>query len=65
MADKIPTKIRVRQVKGTGRKTKEVRDTIAALGLGRIGKERVHNVNAALVGMLRRVEHLIEVEAAE
>ena len=61
----IPGKIRVKQVRGTGRRTKEVRETLDALGLGRIGKERVHNVNAALVGMLRRVEYLIEVTPAE
>lgn len=65
MKEQIPAKIRVRQVKGSARRTKEVKETLSALGLGRIGKERVHNVNAALVGMLRSVEHLVEVTPAE
>ena len=65
MKEEIPAKVRVRQVKGSARRTKEVKATLSALGLGRVGKERVHNVNPALVGMLSSVEYLIEVSPAD
>jgi large subunit ribosomal protein L30 len=38
------------------------RGTLRALGLGRIGKTREHNVTPALEGMLRKVRHLVKVE---
>jgi large subunit ribosomal protein L30 len=38
------------------------RGTLRALGLGRIGKSREHDVTPALQGMLRRVRHLVKVE---
>jgi large subunit ribosomal protein L30 len=38
------------------------RGTLRALGLGRIGKSREHNVTPALEGMLRKVRHLVKVE---
>lgn len=65
MEEKTPERILVKQVRGDSGRVKEVKRTLSALGLGRIGKERAHNVNAALVGMLRKVEHLIEIKAAE
>lgn len=55
-------RIRVRQIRGVAGRTKRTRDTLAALGLGRIGKSREHNVNPALVGMVKAVRHLVEVE---
>ncbi len=55
------SKILVRQIRSSSGRTKEVRETLRALGLGRIGKTKTHSANAAIVGMLRRVEHLIEV----
>ena len=65
MTKNVPDKVLVKQIKGMGRRTNDVRATLEALGLGRIGKSRVHTVNAALVGMLRHVEHMIEVTPAE
>lgn len=38
-----------------------VRRTIKAIGLGRIGKSRVIVANDAVMGMLRRVSHLIDI----
>ena len=38
------------------------RGTLRALGLGRIGKTREHDVTPALQGMLRKVRHLVKVE---
>ena len=38
------------------------RGTLRALGLGRIGKSREHDVTPSLEGMLRKVRHLVKVE---
>jgi large subunit ribosomal protein L30 len=38
------------------------RGTLRALGLGRIGKSRVHDDTPVLAGMLRKVRHLVKVE---
>jgi large subunit ribosomal protein L30 len=55
-------KIRVKQTRSLAGRNDRVRDTLKALGLGRIGKEREFSVNPALVGMLEKVEHLVSVE---
>lgn len=57
-------KIKIRQTRSGANRTKEIKNTLKALGLGRIGKERVHTVNAPIVGMIRKVEHLVEIETA-
>ena len=38
------------------------RGTLRALGLGRIGKTREHDMTPVLAGMLRKVRHLVKVE---
>jgi large subunit ribosomal protein L30 len=45
---------------GAGR-TKEVKTTLTALGLGRIGKKKTLPHNAAVEGMIKRVAHLVRV----
>ena len=55
-------KLRVTQVRSSiGTKPKQ-RGTLRALGLGRIGKSREHDVTPSLQGMLRKVRHLVKVE---
>ncbi|MBV9952709.1 MAG: 50S ribosomal protein L30 [Acidimicrobiia bacterium] len=44
-----------------GSKPKQ-RGTLRALGLGRIGKSRVHPDRPEIRGMISRVPHLVEVE---
>lgn len=44
-----------------GSKPKQ-RGTLRALGLGRIGKSRVHEDSPQLRGQIHKVPHLIEVE---
>lgn len=52
----------VTQIKSTiGSKPKH-RGTIRALGLGRIGRSRVHEDNPVIRGMIARVDHLVEVK---
>ena len=58
-------KIRVRQIRSSSGRTEPEKETLCALGLGRIGKEKVHNATAALLGMIRKVEHVISVSRAE
>jgi len=58
------TKIIVTQTRSVAGRTDRTRDTLKALGLGRIGKSKEHKTNAAIMGMLRAVEHLVEVKEA-
>lgn len=58
------SKVIVRQYRsGAGRAVPVLR-TLEALGLGRIGKSREFTLNDAVIGMLRRVDHLVLVESA-
>lgn len=57
--------LRVRQIKsGTGY-TVRTKRTLKALGLGKIGAVIEHQENPALLGMLDKVSHLVEVETVE
>jgi large subunit ribosomal protein L30 len=49
----------VRSANGTSRRQ---RDTLRSLGLGRIGRKSSHADSPQLRGMLRVVEHLVEVQ---
>ncbi len=42
-----------------------VKDTLKALGLGSIGKSSTLTVNPAVAGMIKKVAHLVSVEAAK
>ncbi len=61
---KVDSKIKVlvRQVRSSiGRDPSTVR-TLCALGLGRIGNKQEMTVNKSVLGMLRRVEHLVRID---
>ena len=59
------TSYRVTQVRsGIGTQARH-RGTLRALGLGKIGRSRVHKESPQLTGMLRRVAYLVKVETAE
>jgi large subunit ribosomal protein L30 len=47
-----------------GRPEKQ-RATVKALGLGKINSSAVHEENAAIRGMIRKVEHLVTVEEVQ
>ncbi len=57
--------IRVTQVRSTIGVQRQHRGTLRALGLGRIGKTRLHDDSPTLRGMLRQVDYLIRVEENE
>jgi large subunit ribosomal protein L30 len=54
--------VKVTQVKSCIGVIPQHKKTIRALGLGRIGKSRVHTKGPILTGMLRKVGYLVKVE---
>ena len=57
-------KVVVRQVRSEIGRDQRTKDTLRALGLGRIGREREFTVNPALRGMFRKVFHLVKIYPA-
>ena len=55
------SKVVIKQVRSDIGCAPAVRQTIKAIGLGKIGKSREIVANEAVKGMLKRVSHLIEV----
>jgi large subunit ribosomal protein L30 len=56
--------LRITQVRSSIGQTERHRGTLRALGLGRIGRSAEHQESPQLAGMLRKVRHLVRVEAA-
>jgi len=55
-------KVTLTQVRsGIGRNGR-VNDTLKALGLGKIGKTQGHTLNTSIIGMIKKVQHLIVVK---
>lgn len=50
----------IRQVRSANGSNTSQRETLRSLGLGRIGKRATHSDNPQIRGMVRRVEHLVE-----
>lgn len=59
------SQITVRQVKSTIGCPENQRKVIQALGLGKIGNERVHKDNNCTRGMINKVSHLVEYKLSE
>jgi large subunit ribosomal protein L30 len=56
------SKIRVTQVRSMIGRPENQKRTLAALGLGKINRSIEIEVNPALAGMIRKVDHLVKVE---
>jgi large subunit ribosomal protein L30 len=56
-------KVRITQTRSQIGETKAHRGTLRALGLGKIGRSVEHDESPVLAGMLRKVRHLVRVEA--
>lgn len=56
-------KVKVKQVRSAIAREASVAKTLKALGLGRIGKSREHVLTKAIMGQLRKVEHLVDVRS--
>ena len=58
-------KLKVTQVRSAADKGKKQRGTIRALGLKRLGHTVEHDDKPEIRGMIRAVQHLVEVEEAK
>lgn len=56
------SKIIVRQTRSLIGNNPNNRKTVEALGLGKIGKTKVHKDNNCIRGMINKVRHLVEFE---
>jgi large subunit ribosomal protein L30 len=57
-------KLRITQVRSQIGQTERHRGTLRALGLGRIGRSVERDDSPEVLGMLRKVRHLVKVEDA-
>jgi len=57
-------KIKIKQVKSSIGTIPAHRKTLKALGLKKIGSERVHSKSPVILGMIRSVNYLVSVEKA-
>ncbi len=58
-------KIEITLVKSTIHQKPEKRATVRSLGLRKIGSKTVQEASPAILGMVRAVEHLVEVKEVE
>lgn len=56
--------VRIKQVKSTIRRPQRQKDTIIALGLGKINRVVEKEASSSIMGMINVVKHLVEVEHA-
>jgi large subunit ribosomal protein L30 len=56
------TKVRVTQVKSLIDRPQRQKDTVIALGLGKINRTREHDLTPQIKGMIEKVKHLVAVE---
>lgn len=55
-------KIKVTQVKSVIDRSKRQKDTMKALGIKKMHQSVVHEVTPQILGMVRKVDHLVVVE---
>lgn len=56
------SKIKVTQIKSQIDRPQSQKDTMVALGLGKINKSRVHESNPQIQGMIDKVAHMLKIE---
>ena len=56
------SKIKVRQIKSPIGRESSQRKTLISLGLNKINREKIHNENPAILGMINKVKHLVKTE---
>jgi len=54
--------LKITLVKSTVESKKDQKATVEALGLRKVGSSVIKNDNPAIRGMIKKVEHLVEVE---
>ena len=55
-------KLKVTQIRSTINRIESHKKIIRSLGLGKIGKSRIHNDTPSLRGMINKVAYLLKVE---
>jgi large subunit ribosomal protein L30 len=55
-------KVRITQVKSTIKREQSQKDTMRALGLGKVNRTVEHEVNPQVLGMIKKVSHLVKLE---
>lgn len=55
------SQVKIAQVRSSIGRPKDQKDTLVALGLGRIGKSRELTLSPAIQGMINKIAHLITV----
>lgn len=58
-------KVRITQIKSAIGYEKSQKDTIHSLGLGKLHRTVVHTATPQIMGMIRKVRHLVEYEEFE
>ncbi|MCD6531652.1 50S ribosomal protein L30 [bacterium] len=58
-------KVRVKQIKSAIGYSRDQKDTLRVLRLGKLHREVVHNATPQIMGMIRKVRHLVEYEIIE
>ena len=56
------SKVKITQVKSQIDRPQSQKDTMVALGLGKINKSRIHESNPQIQGMIDKVAHMLKVE---
>jgi len=60
----VAEKIIIKQTRSTIGQKGRHELTLKALGLGRIGREREHEATRSILGMVRSINHLVEIRKA-
>ena len=58
----MASKLKIRQVRSAINRSGMQKKTIRALGIRRLNQTVVHDDNPCIRGMVKRVEHLVQVE---
>jgi len=59
------SKIKITLKRGHAGKPEKIRRTLLAMGLNKIGKQKVFEDNPIIRGMIAKTSHLVEVESVE
>lgn len=57
----ITKKVRIRQVRSIIGGTEKQRSVLQSLGLHRMNQEVIHPANPSILGMIRKIPHLLQV----
>ncbi|MBI3912300.1 MAG: 50S ribosomal protein L30 [Armatimonadetes bacterium] len=61
----MPSQLKITLVRSPIGRDRKQRSTVESLGLRRIGRSVLQPLNPQILGMVKKVSHLVEVEAVE